>query len=50
MDFSAAHSEFVIASYALSLLCIAAVAIWILRGDGRAKRALQKQDKTKVQD
>lgn len=41
MDFSASHTGFVIAAYALSVLCILALATFVIARDRRLKAELE---------
>ncbi len=47
MDWSANHSGFVIASYALSLIFLAGLIIYIFNRDARIKKLLAQFEKTK---
>lgn len=47
MDWSASHSGFVIAAYAVSTVMIACLIIYVMRRDGGVKRRLAQFEKTK---
>ena len=47
MDWSANHSGFVIASYALSLIFLAGLIIYTFNRDARIKKLLAQFEKTK---
>jgi heme exporter protein CcmD len=46
MDFSAPHTEFVLASYGLSALALLSVALWIMLRDRKTRDDLRKLEKT----
>ena len=47
MDWNANHAGFVIAAYALSLIFIAGLIVYIFNRDARARKRLAKFEKTK---
>jgi heme exporter protein CcmD len=47
MDWTASHSGFVIASYAVSLVLIAGLLFYILNRDARVRKLLAQFEKTK---
>jgi heme exporter protein CcmD len=47
MDWSADHAGFVIAAYALSLVLVAGLIIWIFNRDARARKRLAQFEKKK---
>jgi heme exporter protein CcmD len=47
MDWTASHAGFVLASYLLSTICLAALVIYIFAGDRRNQEALAQFDRSK---